>query len=134
MKDRDDLIVDHFRFLVDEFGFSVEKKVFDPCMMGNAFALFTSPKIGVEIAIDRNQVLVSLGDRTDPSEKWFEFSDVLKYYCPTETAYIFYEKTEENTWEQAIETQLSRVALLLRTDCQPFLNGDLSMKNEIKEI
>jgi hypothetical protein len=134
MIDRSDLIIQYFGYLISEFGFYIEKKEFDPQMMGNAFVLFKSSKVGIEIVIDRNQVLIALGDQMEPRGKWFEFSDVVTYFSPTKVAYIFYEKSENMKWAEAVEAQLRRVALILRQFCEPILKGDLGMKKEIKEI
>jgi hypothetical protein len=134
MVDRSDLIIQYFGYLINEFGFRVEQKVFDPQTMGNAFVVFESSEIGIEIVIDRNQVLIKLGDKMEPREKWFEFSDVLKYFSPSEEAYIFYEKTEDHTWDEAIEAQLKRLAIIVLQYCEPILRGRLEMKKELKAI
>jgi hypothetical protein len=109
--------------------------MYDPEMMGNAIVVFKSSKAGIDVVIDRNQVLMTLGDPMESRNEWFEFSNVLKYFAPSlESAYVFTEKTVENTWDEVIETQLDRLALILRQYCEPILRGDLSMKEEIKKI
>lgn len=135
MIDRADLIVKYFNYLVSEYGFRIEQKEFAPEVMGNAVVVFKSPTVGVEIVVDRDQVLVSMGDQKELRRQWFEFSDVLKHFAPSiKEAYIFPEKTSENTWNEVVEIQMRRLADILRQYCEPFLKGDLSGKEQIKQI
>jgi len=135
MSDRADMLVHYFGYLVSDYDFRVEEKRYDPQVMGNAVVRFASPKLGVEIVVDRNQVLMSLGDPADVRKEWFEFSNVLRYFAPSvENAYIFPEKTAENTWDEIIQAQASRLADILRQYCDQLLKGDLSMKVSIAKI
>ncbi len=135
MKDRADLIVQYFRYLVDEYGFKIEQKEFDPSAMGNAIVIFKSEKIGIEVVIDRDQVLISIGDQSDPRKEWFEFSDVVKYSFPSiENVYNFTEKTADSTWDDAVESQLHRLSVMLLQYCEPLLKGKPLMRAEIKKI
>jgi hypothetical protein len=144
MADRSDLILQYFGYLITEYDFSVEEKVFDPGMMGNAFVKLKSSLVGIEIVIDRDQVLITLGDPMEPREKWIEYSAVLQYFAPSEVAYsdpaqLFNEKRANNpsnkeTWEDVVETQLRRIASMFRQYCETILNGKLGMKNVIEEI
>ena len=135
MSDRADLIVQHFGYLINDYGFRIERKEFDPQTMGNAVVVFKSSKFGIEIVIDRNQVLISIGEQLDPRMQWFEFSDVVKYYAPdAEAVYVFPDKTAENTWDEVVEIQLRRLATILRQYCELLLKGESWMKEEIKKI
>lgn len=135
MSDRSDLIVKYFGYLINEYYFRIERKIYAPQTMGNAVVTFKSPEIGIEIVVDRSQVLISLGNQSDPIEHWFEFSDIIKYYAPSvEKVYIFTEKTTDNTWDEVIETQLQRLAIILRQYCEPLLKGAPLMIEEIKKI
>jgi hypothetical protein len=133
MTNRSDLIVQYFGFLVSEYEFRIEEKEFSPQAMGNAVVVFMSSAVGVEIVVDRDQVLIRMGSKKDQRKLWFEFSDVLKYFAPSiEKAYIFPEKTLENTGDEIVESQIKRLSSILRQHCEPFLKGDLSSKNRIK--
>jgi hypothetical protein len=144
LTDRSDLIIQYFNYLIKEFDFNIEKKEFDPNMMGNAYVIFRSARVEIEIVIDRDQVLISLGDRKKSREKWFNYSDVLKLFAPSEVAYsdledLFNEKranhiSNADTWDEVIEVQLDRLAVMLRRYCEPILKGDFSMKKDIKQI
>jgi hypothetical protein len=135
MIDRSDLILQCFGFLISDYGFQVDQKEFDASAMGNAYMVFISSKIGIEIVIDRNQVLIALGDRSKPRNKWFDFSHVLGYFSnSSEAAYLFPEKSPENTWDEIVLIQLNRLAHLLQHYCDRLLKGDLSMEGEIRVI
>ncbi|MBV6396395.1 MAG: hypothetical protein HFACDABA_01993 [Anaerolineales bacterium] len=135
MINRAELIIQHFDYLTDKYGFRVERKEFYPDAMGNAVVIFKSPVIGIEVVIDRNQALIRIGDQSEELGKWFEFSNVLSYFAPSlEKAYVFTEKTENNTWDQVVETQLKRLAEILLDCCESLLRGDLSGKERIKKI
>lgn len=134
MKNRVDLIIKNFDYLISQYNFHVDQKEFDPQTMGNAVVIFKSQNIGIEIVVDRDQVLISIGNQIDTREKWFDFSDVIKYYAPhIEKAYIFTEKTIETTWDDAVETQLVRLSVILRQYCESVLKGDGWAKEEIKK-
>lgn len=135
MNDRSDLIVQHFKYLIDEYGFRIERKEFNPGAMGNAIVVFTSMRIGIEIVIDRDQALIRIGDQSDPGGNWFEFSDVVKYFAPSmANVYEAPEKTPDSTWDEFIEAQLARLAVVLRKSCKPVLEGEPLARTEIKKI
>ncbi len=134
MSDRSDLVIQYFNYLILEFGFHIEQKEFDPQIMGNTLITFISPEIGIEIVIDKNQVLLTIGDQKEIKEKWLEFTDVIHYFSPSEVPYIFYTQTDTVSWDEAVEAQLKRVAFMLRQYCTPLLQGDLTMKEKIKKI
>lgn len=135
MRDRAELIVQYFDYLTNEYRFHIERKEFDPQAMGNAVVVFKSLKFGIEIVIDRNQALISIGEQLDPRMQWFELSDVVKYYAPYEEGvYVFPDKTPENTWDDVVEIQLRRLSTILRQYCEPLLKGESWMKEEIKKI
>lgn len=135
MDDRSDLIAKYFAYLVQEYGFHIERKEFDSQAMGNAVVVLKSSSIGIEIVVDRNQVLMSIGNLLDTRKQWFEFTDVVKYYAPSvDNVYIFPEKTHENTWDEIVESQLSRLATILRQYCEPLLIGKFWRKEEIEKI
>ncbi|MGA7193220.1 MAG: hypothetical protein WBW94_06280 [Anaerolineales bacterium] len=130
----DELITLYFNYLITDFGFHVQKRLFDYSVMGNAFVVFESSSVGIEIVIDRDAVSISIGDRSDEKQEWVEFAFVLKHYASTlERVYVIPEKTSDNTWEDVIKYQLDRLAKILREYCEPLLKGDLSAMESIKK-
>ena len=67
--DRDNLIVQHFRYLIDDYGFRVDEHEFAHQTFGNAFVIFKSSLTGIEIVIDRNQAFIRAGDPSQPTAK-----------------------------------------------------------------
>lgn len=135
MQNRSDLIIKKFEYLIVKYGFEVKEKNFNLEAMGNAYVIFMSSKNGIEIAIDRNDVLIAIGDSMESRKDWFEFSDVVRYYAPSiENVYHFQEKTADQTWDEFVEMQLDRLAGALRQICEPLLRGESLKKKEIKKI
>jgi len=135
VSDRSNLIVQYFSFLVDKYEFVVQDKKYAPEVMGNAYVVFRSPNIGIEVTIDRNQVLIAIGEQSDQRKKWFDFTDVMRYFSPSVgEVYVFPDKTIDNTWEDVIEIQLQRLSSMLRDSCKPILRGELWMKEDIANI
>lgn len=129
---KDKLIIKYFKFLMDDFGFKVTGKNFNKEMMGNAYVNFTSKTTGIQIVVDRNQVFITIGKITEPIKNWLQFSDALKFYNPDEKAYIFYEKTDSISWDEAERLQLDRLSKII-LNCTPLLLGDFSEENNIRK-
>ena len=133
MYDRTDMILQYFSFLISEYSFRIEKKEYDASAMGNCFIVFVSSRIGIEVVIDRDQVLIAVGDQLTSRDKWFDFSYVYQYFSnTTDSPYKFPPKTGDNTWDEIVDIQLQRLSDLLKQYCVPLLKGDLSMQKEFK--
>ncbi len=125
----------HFGFLLTDYDFFIAHEQFSPEAMGNAQIIFKSPLVGIDIVLDRSQVLVSIGSLVEPRRDWFEFSDVLYCFVPNLAAYIFPSvPTDFPDFGSSVDAQVSRLARLMSQYCVPILKGDLSMSNKIKEI
>jgi hypothetical protein len=127
------LVRQHFRYLTDEYGFSITHDEYFPEHMGNADMVFMSPQIGIEIVLDRGQVLIDIGSVLQTRKEWFEFSDVIHFFASEiEPVYIFPQ--DFANYQAAIESQVSRLAQLMRQYCEPLIRGDLSMQSGIRKI
>jgi hypothetical protein len=127
------LVRQHFRYLTDEYGFSLARDAYFPESMENADMLFVSSQTGVRIVLDRGQVLINIGSLLQPQQEWFEFSDVVHFFAPeTEPVYIFSQ--DNSNYHATIESQVIRVARLMHQYCEPLLRGDFSMQSGIREI
>lgn len=135
MKNPLDIIKKHFEYLIDEYNYQIANEEFSPQAMGNAYITYLSPAVGVQIVIDRSQVLINIGDIVDNIKEWFDFSDVIKFFNPSiKDPYIFIEKSDKNTEDDIITLQVERLASALRQDCEPLLKGELWMKENIKGL
>ena len=133
MTNRSDLIVQYFNYLISEYGYQIAEKEFNPDAMGNAYVIFMSSKIGIEVTIDRNNVFIAIGEHSHPRREWFEFSDVIKYFAPSiKNVYDFPEKTEEQSWDSIVEIQLNNLATMLHRYCKPLLGGEIWLNDEFK--
>ena len=125
----------YFDYLVSQYGYRIAKEEFSPEAMGNAYVTYISDLTGIQISIDRSQVLINIGSITDNVREWFDFSDVIKYFNPSvEEPYVFIKKTDNIDTDDIVESQIKRLSSLLRIDCEPIIKGELWMKEEIKAL
>jgi hypothetical protein len=135
MKDNSELTTQYFDYLISDYKFLLARKEFDSQAMGNSIVVYKSHSYIIEIVVDRNQVLMRIGEHSDPSREWFEFTDVVHSYAPAKkNVYIFPIKTKKNSWEAVVEKQLARLSAMLREYCEPLLLGEIWKREKIKEI
>lgn len=128
-----ELIKRHFIFLTTDYGFYIDFEIYSPEIMGNVEVIYKSASTIVKVVVDRSQVLLNIGNIHWLENEWFEFSDVIQYFCPfIEKIYEFSADFESN--ENYIESQAKHLALLLLHCCDQILKGDFSMQDEIREI
>lgn len=105
----------YFNFLT-YYDFSVSEKVeIDSGVFGNGYFTFKSKTIGIEIVLDRGQVLMSVGRSDQKKQDWLDWSQVLAIYAPNLIAYDF---------ELTIDSQVKRLSDLLKKYCKKLLEGD----------
>ncbi|MEW5868719.1 MAG: hypothetical protein AB1894_05535 [Chloroflexota bacterium] len=123
------LIKQYFQYLMDEYGFCVDREQYSPDTMGNAEVVVKLDSTTVQVVIDRSQVLIKVGATEWSERKWLDFAAVARYFDPSlKEAYVFPEVAE-----MRVEIQLDRLAHMLRQDCEPVLRGDFSMAKQIRE-
>lgn len=109
----------YFSFLY-ELGFSVkEKEEINFSSMGNGYFVFVSSSVGVEIVLDRSQVLMKIGKVSQGRRDWIDWSIIFVAYSPSEKAYDFDLDTD---------TQVKRISELLKKYCIELLKGDFNDK------
>ena len=113
----------HLHFLIDEFGFSITEARIDQAM-GNAVVIFAKNKTRIEVARDRDQVLVSFGDDELDQWKWVEFAEAVKFLSgKSEPVYLFATISDP----LSDDAQVSHLSALLRKYCEQLLSGDMSI-------
>ena len=118
-------ITKYFGFLLDS-GFSIyDKAEYDSGAFGNGYYRFSSGTVGIEIALDRGQVLVAIGKISQDRKDWLEWSHVLKAYASGVEAYDF---------DVDVETQVKRISELLQQFCEELLDGNFSDERLLREI
>lgn len=128
-----ELIKRHFQYLVDEYGFSIANEGYSPEVMGNAQVVLKSVSTVVKVIIDRSQVFLNIGELSWPEKDWFELSDVVQFFNPDlKEIYDFSGGLQNN--QAYLDSQIKRLALILRQYCEPLLRGNFSMEDEIRNI
>jgi hypothetical protein len=128
------MIKRYFEYLMDEYGFLVDRERNYPEAMGNADIVFKSRLTAIKVVVDRGQVLINIGKVTWPEREWFEFSDVVHYFNPSMKEVYDFSEGPLNNQTAVIETQAKRLSLILRQYCEPMLIGDFTMQDQIKEV
>jgi hypothetical protein len=108
-------ITKYFSFLFD-YGFSIKEEV-NEGSFGNGYYIFMSNMVGLEIVLDRGEVLMSIGKISQIRREWLEWSIVLAAYAPDKKPYDF---------DINIDSQIKRLSELLRQHCLEILTGNFS--------
>lgn len=120
-----DAVNKHFNFLIN-LGFIVyEKLECDTAAFGNGYYRFKSDRVGIEIVLDRGQVLMKIGKSSQDIKDWLEWSRILKAYAPGTKAYDF---------DIDIESQVKRISELLQQHCTKLLGGDFDDEKLLRTI
>jgi hypothetical protein len=114
---------DAFKFLCNDFSLSVIEERYGEGM-GNGFAMFAKNGALIQIAKDRGQLLILLGDEGLSTREWVEFAEAVKYFSKsTDPMYIF--PSDDNPVSD--ESQLPHLAQLMLSHCNPILSGTMSV-------
>lgn len=110
----------HFSFLYD-LGFHVkEKEEINTGSFGNGCFVFVSHTTGLEIVLDRGQVLMKIGKASQNRQDWIEWSIILAASAPNTQPYDF---------DADIDTQVKKLSELLKIYCSELLIGNFN--NEV---
>jgi hypothetical protein len=133
MSDRSDLIVKHFEYLISEYNFQIARKECDPRPNWNAIVVFQSPKYGIEVVIDMDEVGMVIKGQLDTGEQSFLLDEIIKYYAPDMVAPYIAKPFKLNS-NEFVESELVRRSGILRQHCEPLLRGEDWAKDKIKKI
>ena len=112
-----------FLFLRNDFGFIVIQERYGEGM-GNGFATFAKNSARIQIAKDRGQVLILLGDECLSTREWVEFAQAVKYFSKsTDLVYVF--PSDHNPVSDS--SQLQHLAQVMLSHCNPILSGTMSV-------
>jgi hypothetical protein len=126
------IVTVHLNILISDYEYKVKLFQTDPKNFGNSLVKLESPKVGINVTLDRGQVFIFLGSLNKPEDEWFDICDVINYYAPfLETVYVF---PENLVGEESINFQVNRLADLTITFCKPILFGDFSKEEYIRAI
>ncbi len=122
-----------FRYLIEDYGFSVVDERYDPEAFGNSLVDFQSDSIVMRVLLDRGQVMIDFRPRAGPSKSWYGLDSVVEFLAPEADgpAYIFPE-TWDN-YQDMINWQVDRLASVVQRYCARVLRGEFSGWEEIAE-
>ena len=116
-------IQSHFRFLIDEFGFSIIEARYEQ-EMGNAIVIFAMNKTRIEVVRDRGNVLISLGDESLNRWDWVEFAKAIEFLAGNKEP-VYLTSSLNNVVSD--DVQVSHLATLMRAYCMQLLSGEMSV-------
>jgi len=124
-----DQVEQHFRYLVDEYGFSVicreRYESFD-----NAEVIIQSRDCRIRILREKGQVFVDAAP-LPPSEDWFDLTEITAYLSQGADSWK-YETPDRGDYDSRIEWQVKRLADILRSYlpqiCELFRKGIFEQK------
>jgi hypothetical protein len=106
----------HFRYLIDDYGFSIVDEQHRPAFGGWSLVVFQSCNTLIRVELDRGRVLVDLGPRPEVPIYSFSLSTVIEFLAPgaEEPAYVFPEKWGDYSKVDWQVRRLARVLLQFR--------------------
>ena len=107
----------YFSFLYDLGFYMKEKEEDNKGSVGNGYFVFVSSAVGLEIVLDRGQVLMKIGKVPQDRKDWIEWSIILSAYTSNTQAYDF---------NLDIDSQVKRISELLKQYCLELLNGNFN--------
>ena len=116
-----------FRYLVDEYGFSVANELYTPDIFGNGLVEYHSDFVNIAVVLDRGQLQVDISPYPNPSNySSFGLPSIIENIAPEsgETDYVYPEKLED--YRSSIDWQIDRLADLLQRYCVPVLRAEFS--------
>jgi len=122
-----------FRYLTENYGFSVVDERYNPEAFGNSLVDFQSGDIVMRVLLDRGQVMVDFCPCAGSSKSWYGLGSIVEFLAPEadEPIYIFPE-TWEN-YQDVINWQVDRLASVVQRYCARVLRGEFSEWEEIAE-
>jgi hypothetical protein len=116
-------IYKYFSFLLDDFGFLITEERYDQ-EMGNAVVVFSKNQTCIVLVKDREQILVTLGDKKLSERDWVEFAEAIGSLSGNTSSGYLFQSQNKNVTE---ELQLSLVSVLMKQHCLAILAGEMSV-------
>ena len=122
----------HFEYLIRDYGFQEEiRRV--PEIFGDRVVDYQSDDVGVELLLDRGEVAVRIGPRSDSPEKWIDIRFLLPFVVPEIDEPVYVYPAEGDSCEAQVEWQIARLARLVRHYLTPVLRGEFTRWEEVVE-
>jgi len=121
-----DQVKKHFRYLIDDYGFSVVYERYDEKVFGNCIVVFQSKDCRIRVVLDRGDIFVQIGPLSAPavwspasSHLWFDLGTIIAFLtqeAKADRAEWFYIPPDEPLDHDArIDWQLNKLADTLQS-------------------
>jgi hypothetical protein len=121
-----------FAYLVSDRGFRVAREVFDPVHFGNGLVEFRSQHVGVQVTLDRSQILIDIGPAGQSSDNWFSLPEVQSHFDPTGAEYQYQFPERWDDYDEMIISEIRRAAAALRPLIGPVVTPGFDAWNELE--
>jgi hypothetical protein len=129
-----DMVRRHFRFLIDEYGFSVKEDLYGSEPMDGGRIEFRSLSTILFIELDRGGLSNRIGPIVEPEVGWSSLEMLVEFFTNgKDTSLVDVSKRGQYTYESWIEFRLIAYQFGARKYCEPFLRGDFSQWLEIQK-
>lgn len=122
-----ELVKQQFRFLIEQYGFSVVDEDKNPRIFGGRLVQFRSETTVVIVTDDQGSVTVDVGPVSEPRIAQYDLINIVSFLAPAEKMSSQINPPElARQPEKRIRYQVEKFASLLKQYCDPFLRGDFS--------
>lgn len=123
-----DQVKKQFRFLIDDFQFSISEELSFPNVFGNCLVLMQSKDCRIRVVLERGQVFIDVSPLStsapDLSSSWFDLMVIAAFVAqgsPQER--LAYAQPDDSLGPEArIDWQLSRLSGILRSNWENILD------------
>ncbi len=123
-----ELVKKHFRFLVDDYGFTLVRDEYDPEAFGNSLVEYRLPTTIVMVSRDRDWIRVGVGSISDPRHRLYSLESLIEFFAPEAPKGIDTYQPEASD-----DFQLSNLACILQDYGGPVLRGEFTKWKELEE-
>ena len=122
-----DQVKQHFRFLIDDYQFSVIEERYYPDAFGDCLVLMQSRDCRVRVGLDRSVVFISVGSLAaadlDSPSSWFDLMIVTAFVTQGSQQEPLVYELPDDSLDPAAKTdwQLSRLSKILRPNWENIL-------------
>jgi hypothetical protein len=116
----------HFKYLTDEYGFSVKEKLYGSEPFSDGIIEFQSSATVVVVQLDRFDLMISIGPSAESEAARLGLSRVIEFLTQGTQTFRLNFPAPPISSENSVESGLAQYAPALRQYCDAALRGDLS--------
>lgn len=116
-----------FRFLTDDYSFTVKEKLYGTQPYSGGEIEFRSPSTALVVSLDRDGMSARLGPSSEPEIGWLSVESIVERYSHgMDNSLLNLPDRSAYTMEDWVQLRIGRYASAVRKYCVPFLEGDFS--------